>query len=112
MRTPEHNEEGYRQSAVHNMTALNATRRFLVMHGSGDDNVHFQNTLSLIDNLDLSGVDKYDMMVYPDSHHSIAFHSANKMVYKRLSSWLIDKFGTRRGNRWEDDADRFVNFGG
>ena len=53
------------------------------MHGTADDNVHFQNTLSLIDKLDVAGVENYDVHVYPDSDHSIFFHNAHKMVYDR-----------------------------
>lgn len=92
MHTPQHNKKGYEQTAVHNMTALGANERFLVMHGSGDDNVHMQNTLSLIDNLDLAGIENYDMHIYPDSDHSIYFHNAQAMVYDRLYTWIQRAF--------------------
>lgn len=85
MHTPEHNPTGYEHSAISNMTALQQNVRFLVMHGTADDNVHFQNTLSLIDKLDMAGVENYDVHVYPDSDHSIFFHNAHKMVYDRKS---------------------------
>jgi dipeptidyl aminopeptidase len=51
------------------------------MHGVADDNVHFQNSLTLLDKLDLAGVENYDVHVFPDSDHSIYFHNANRMVY-------------------------------
>ncbi|GAM40996.1 chaperonin-containing T-complex delta subunit [Talaromyces pinophilus] len=92
MHTPEHNPTGYEHSAISNMTALQQNVRFLVMHGTADDNVHFQNTLSLIDKLDVAGVENYDVHVYPDSDHSIYFHNAHKMVYDRLASWLVNAF--------------------
>uniref|UniRef100_A0A093VBT5 T-complex protein 1 subunit delta n=2 Tax=Talaromyces marneffei PM1 TaxID=1077442 RepID=A0A093VBT5_TALMA len=100
MHTPEHNPTGYEHSAISNMTALQQNVRFLVMHGTADDNVHFQNTLSLIDKLDMAGVENYDVHVYPDSDHSIYFHNAHKMVYDRLSSWLVTAFtdGWQQGN--------------
>ena len=50
---------------------LSQNVKFLVMHGFSDDNVHFQNTLSLLDKLDLGGVRNYDVHVFPDSDHSI-----------------------------------------
>jgi hypothetical protein len=40
-----------------------------------------QNTLTLLDKLDLAGVENYDVHVFPDSDHSIYFHNANKIVY-------------------------------
>ncbi|KAI5300729.1 hypothetical protein KEM55_005441 [Ascosphaera atra] len=92
MRTPQHNPEGYKNTAITNATALSKSVRFLVMHGTGDDNVHVQNTLTLLDKLDLAGVDNYDVHVFPDSDHSIYFHNANRMVYGRLNDWLINAF--------------------
>ncbi|CRK46528.1 hypothetical protein BN1723_020054, partial [Verticillium longisporum] len=81
MRTPDLNRDGYQQTAISNTTALGANERFLVMHGVADDNVHMQNTLTLLDELDLAGVENYDVHVFPDSDHSIYFHNANRIVY-------------------------------
>lgn len=92
MHTPQNNKAGYEETAVHNMTALGSNERFLVMHGSGDDNVHMQNTLSLVDNLDIAGIENYDMHIYPDSDHSIYFHNAQAMVYDRLYIWIQRAF--------------------
>ncbi|KAI5291644.1 hypothetical protein KEM54_002391 [Ascosphaera aggregata] len=83
MHTPQHNPNGYKNTSVWNTTALSQCIRFLVMHGTGDDNVHLQNTLALLDKLDLAGVDNYDLHIFPDSDHSIFFHNANRMVYGR-----------------------------
>ncbi|RMZ81649.1 hypothetical protein DV737_g2424, partial [Chaetothyriales sp. CBS 132003] len=92
MRTPQNNANGYDSSAISNATALGQNVRFLVMHGTGDDNVHYQNTLTLLDKLDLAGVDNYDVHFFPDSDHSIYFHNANYMVYQKLSKWLTNAF--------------------
>ncbi|KAI9740371.1 MAG: hypothetical protein M1834_004951 [Cirrosporium novae-zelandiae] len=92
MRTPQNNPQGYESTAITNMTALGNNVRFLVMHGVADDNVHTQNTFTLLDKLDLAGVENYDEHVFPDSDHSIYFHNANLMVYDRLKDWLINAF--------------------
>ncbi|WPG97387.1 putative dipeptidyl-aminopeptidase B [Acrodontium crateriforme] len=92
MHTPQHNLEGYNNATVSNMTALSQNVRFLVMHGASDDNVHLQNTLSLLDKLDEANVKNYDMHLFPDSDHSIFFHNGNRMVYNRLSDWLVNAF--------------------
>lgn len=90
MRTPQDNADGYDASKVANATALGENVRFLLMHGVADDNVHFQNSLTLLDDLDLAGVENYDVHVFPDSDHSIYFHHANRIVYdSELLSFLL-----------------------
>lgn len=88
MHTPQSNPEGYEQTAVANVEALAKADRFLIMHGTGDDNVHLQNTLSLVDKLDEKSIHNYDLHFFPDSNHAISFHNANSMVYHRLDDWL------------------------
>ncbi|KAJ5555302.1 Peptidase S9B dipeptidylpeptidase IV N-terminal [Penicillium sp. DV-2018c] len=92
MHTPAHNPQGYTNASISDVKALSQNVRFLIMHGVADDNVHLQNTLVLIDKLDLANIDNYDMQVFPDSDHSIQFHMAHALVYERLSSWLINAF--------------------
>ncbi|KAK0632280.1 dipeptidyl peptidase IV N-terminal region-domain-containing protein [Immersiella caudata] len=92
MLTPQTNEEGYASSAISNVTALASNVRFLLMHGVADDNVHMQNSLTLLDKLDLAGIENYDVHVFPDSDHGIRFHNANKIVYDKLNNWLINAF--------------------
>lgn len=85
MRLPEDNEAGYDESSVRNATALGQNVRFLMMHGVADDNVHFQNSLILLDQLDQEEVENYDVHVFPDSDHGIYFHHANKVVFDSKS---------------------------
>lgn len=92
MHTPQHNPSGYDNATISDVTSLAKNVKFLVMHGASDDNVHFQNTLSLLDKLDLAGVRNYDVHVFPDSDHSIYFHNANAVVYRKLSDWLVNAF--------------------
>ncbi|KAG6244957.1 hypothetical protein E4U23_005780 [Claviceps purpurea] len=92
MRLPQDNPAGYDATAIRNATALGMNKRFLIMHGSADDNVHFQNSLRLLDILDLQSIENYDVHVFPDSDHSIRFHGASLMVYHRLNNWLINAF--------------------
>ena len=48
------NEESYQESSpIHN--AANLKGKLLIAHGTGDDNVHYANTLSLINETDRSG---------------------------------------------------------
>lgn len=81
MYTPQNNPQGYEGVAISNTSALQKNVRFMIMHGVADDNVHMQNTLTLVDKLDLAGVENYDMAMFPDSDHGIYFHGANRIVY-------------------------------
>ncbi|RAL02969.1 dipeptidyl aminopeptidase dapB [Aspergillus ibericus CBS 121593] len=107
MHTPKHNPNGYDNTSISDMAALSESVRFLVIHGASDDNVHVQNTLELVDKLDLANVQNYDLHFYPDSDHSINFHNAHRMVYERLSSWLVNAFNDewhRIANPVPDDS--------
>ncbi|KAF2468163.1 putative dipeptidyl-aminopeptidase B [Lindgomyces ingoldianus] len=92
MHTPQNNPGGYENSSINDVKHLSQNTRFLLMHGVADDNVHMQNSLTLLDKLDLAGIENYDVHFFPDSDHSIYFHNANKIVYDKLSSWLINAF--------------------
>lgn len=98
MRTPDVNNDGYDETAISNVTALGSNVRFLLMHGIADDNVHMQNSLTLLDQLDLYGIENYDVHVFPDSDHGIYFHNANRIVYdsKLLPIWCSLTFETRK----------------
>ncbi|KAG7191658.1 uncharacterized protein KQ657_002927 [Scheffersomyces spartinae] len=85
MNTPTSNEEGYVKSSVHEIDNFkNNVVKFMIGHGTGDDNVHFQNSMKLIDQFDLHEVENYEFNVFPDSDHSISFHNGNKVVYDRI----------------------------
>lgn len=71
METPQANPEGYAEASV--LTYITpetaaSCGRLKLTHGTGDDNVHLQNTLLLADALQKAGV-MFDMMLYPDGMH-------------------------------------------
>ncbi|HTV01784.1 MAG TPA: S9 family peptidase [Luteitalea sp.] len=69
MGTPQGNPDGYRRgSPIHFAEGLRG--KLLVVHGSGDDNVHYQGTQRLIDRLVALGK-PFEMMVYPNRTHAI-----------------------------------------
>jgi len=84
MHTPQHNPSGYDNATITDVAALGQNVRFMIMHGVSDDNVHLQNTLVLLDKLDLANIDNYDTQVFPDSDHSIFFHNGHTLVYERM----------------------------
>ncbi|CCK72231.1 Ste13p KNAG_0J01500 [Huiozyma naganishii CBS 8797] len=87
------NIDGYNSISVVNDTgAFKKLNRFMLMHGTSDDNVHIQNTFEFVDKLVSSGIKNYDMQIFPDSDHSISFHGAQKLVFERIYNWLGDAF--------------------
>lgn len=67
MDTPAENPEGYRfGSAIEHVSAYKG--RLLIVHGTMDDNVHFQHTLQFISKMQDMGKD-FQMMVYPGERH-------------------------------------------
>ena len=78
MDTPQANPEGYEEASVLPYVADCALREreglhrgspaLKLTHGTGDDNVHFQNTLQLVDALQKAGI-QFELMIYPDGMH-------------------------------------------
>ncbi|KAG0660307.1 hypothetical protein C6P44_003311 [Monosporozyma unispora] len=95
MYTPQENLEGYKKSRVENVTSIAQAKRFLLMHGTGDDNVHFQHSLVFLDHLNQAGVENYDVHVFPDSDHSIRYHNAGVIVWDKLLDWTRNAFTGR-----------------
>ncbi|KAJ2640705.1 Dipeptidyl peptidase 4 [Coemansia sp. RSA 1287] len=91
MKTPQANDAGYDASTIANVTGFRSAR-FLVQHGSGDDNVHLQNTMALADLLESNNVPGFEMAVYPDSDHSIYTHGVRPALYARMVNFLFRSF--------------------
>ena len=68
MDTPQANPEGYAEASVLSFVKGCKPGHLKLTHGTGDDNVHYQNTLLLMDALQQEGV-LFDLMLYPDGMH-------------------------------------------
>ncbi|KAG0667719.1 Dipeptidyl aminopeptidase [Maudiozyma exigua] len=82
-------------SRVNDIGSFKNVRRFMLLHGTADDNVHIQNTYEFVDRLNVAGIRNYDMHIFPDSDHSIKYHNAQSTVYKKLYYWLEEAFNGR-----------------
>ncbi|KAG0169048.1 hypothetical protein DFQ30_004041 [Apophysomyces sp. BC1015] len=92
MLTPELNNQGYIDSAVNNMTGFE-NAKYLLVHGTGDDNVHFQHSAVLVDKLTQANVHNYRVQFFSDNNHAIRYHNANQNVYYLLTEFLFESFG-------------------
>jgi len=74
--------EGYKDFSVVN-TAANLKGRLLLAHGTGDDNVHIENTVQFVQKLIEAGI-PYDLQIYPRKTHSIAGADVKQHLYNRI----------------------------
>jgi len=87
MGLPEQNKQGYHDGSPINF-AQGLTGHLLVVHGSGDDNVHFQGTEMLINKLVELGK-PFDFMDYPNRTHSISERPGTSYhVYSLIARYL------------------------
>ena len=94
MSTLEDNAEGYEKTAVVNRIAAYPAKvgtadtsvMLKLTHGTGDDNVHFQNTLQLIDVLHKQGA-RFEFMIYPDGMHGYRGYQGRHFTQANRDFW-------------------------
>ena len=87
MGLPQDNEEGYKRGSP--ITFADKLRgKLLVVHGTGDDNVHYQNTEALINKL-VEANKPFTMMSYPNRTHSISEGTnTSRHLFELLTRYL------------------------
>jgi dipeptidyl-peptidase-4 len=89
MGIPQQNAEGYRIGSPINF-ADGLRGNLLVVHGSGDDNVHYQGTERLVNRLVELGK-PFDLMVYPNRTHAIAEGPGTTVhIYQLIARYFVD----------------------
>jgi dipeptidyl-peptidase-4 len=86
MRTPKENPDGYREGSVIPYVE-NLKGKLLIVHGTADDNVHFQNTMELIDAM-IKADKYYEMLAYPNRNHFILGPNTRYHLYKNLTEFI------------------------
>ena len=86
---PQDNPAGYDDnSPLSHAEKLSPRTRLLIIHGTADDNVHFQNSMEMCHRLNAAGK-QYDMMVYPDQNHSMR-PSATSLVRQKMVDYTLN----------------------
>ncbi|WP_010415886.1 S9 family peptidase [Anaerophaga thermohalophila] len=88
MRTPQMNPKGYDNNSPINMAGDLSGKLFLI-HGSADDNVHFQNTMEYAEKL-IQADKQFDMFVYPNRNHSIYGGNTRHHLYDMMSRYIFN----------------------
>ncbi len=87
MMTPDNNRKGYDDSSVLK-AAGNLSGRLLLIHGVMDNNVHMQNTMQLV--YELQKADKqFDLMVYPTQRHGLTDQTQIKHWYSMMTDFIL-----------------------
>ena len=92
MQTPQENANGYDDnSPINHVEKLKGA--YLLVHGTGDDNVHVQNTTRMINAL-VEANKQFDLFVYPDRAHGI-FKGKNTRLhlYKKMTNFIDEHLG-------------------
>lgn len=89
MRTPQENGKNYDDNSP--MNHVEKIRgNYLLIHGTADDNVHFQNAVEMVDMMIKKGVN-FDSEFYPDKNHGIGGSKVRLHLYKRMTNFLLEK---------------------
>jgi len=86
MRTPQENPAGYDATSVVKL-APGITANYLLIHGTADDNVHFQNSVQLANALQLAGK-PFSFMLYPNKNHGISGAQTQLHLFSMMTDWL------------------------
>jgi len=84
MQTPQNNPEGYKKSSPAN-AAKNLHGKLLLIHGAIDDNVHMQNTVQFVYELQKAGK-QFQLMLYPKSRHGVT----DPLLLKHMRQMMLD----------------------
>ena len=88
MRTPQENPDGYDLNSP-TTYAKNLKGKYLLIHGTADDNVHFQNAMELVKALNENGVD-YDQFFFPNKNHFIMGGNTRTYLYNKLAKYILE----------------------
>ena len=88
MQTPAENASGYDEnSPINHVDKLKG--KFLLIHGSGDDNVHVQNSMQMMQAL-IQANKQFDSQIYPDNNHGIYGGKTRIQLYNKMTNFIYN----------------------
>ena len=99
MRTPKENERGYDDNSPLNH-ADEVKGKYLLIHGTADDNVHFQNSTQMVSALVKANV-AFDSFYYPNKNHGIGGTADNTTfhLWSMKTKWILNNLGNENTKR-------------
>ena len=93
MATPQENPGGYDDnSPINHVDKLKGD--FLLIHGGGDDNVHVQNTMRMVEAL-IQADKQFEWMIYPDRNHGIYGGNTRLHLYRKMTNFIDRTLGDK-----------------
>jgi len=93
MQTPQENPSGYDDNSPFNYPEL-LQGDYLLVHGSGDDNVHLQNSMRMIEALIQADKD-FEWAIYPDRNHGIYGGNTRNHLFRKITEFAHEKLRDR-----------------
>jgi dipeptidyl-peptidase-4 len=88
MRTPKENEDGYdRNSPINFVNQLKG--KYFLIHGSADDNVHYQNSMEMISAL-VKANKQFDLFIYPNKNHGIYGGNTRNHLFQMMLDYVLE----------------------
>jgi len=88
LQTPQENPTGYDEnSPINHVDKLKG--KFLLIHGSADDNVHVQNSMQMMEAL-IQANKQFDSQIYPDKNHGIYGGKTRIQLYNKMTNFIKD----------------------
>lgn len=99
MRTPQENPTGYDDNSPINFTDR-IKGKYLIIHGTSDDNVHFQNATQMISALVKSNID-FESAYYPNKNHGISGQLDNTTMHLwgKMTNWILENLGNENSKK-------------
>jgi dipeptidyl-peptidase-4 len=93
LRTPQENPKGYDENSPINFTDK-IRGKYLLIHGTADDNVHFQNSTQMVTALVKANVD-FESGYYPNKNHGIRGTTDNTSyhLFAKMTNWILENLG-------------------
>ena len=88
MRTPKENGDNYDlNSPINHVSKIKG--HYLLIHGTADDNVHFQNSMEMVNSLVKSNIE-FDFFAYPNKNHGIYGGYTRLHLYNKMTNFLTE----------------------
>jgi dipeptidyl-peptidase-4 len=102
MKMPQNNPDGYARTAP-TKAAEKLHGKALIIHGTTDDNVHMQNTVQFVYELQQAGK-PFEVMIYPKSRHGVTDPRLNKHLRQLMLDFTMRTVGAGAGTGAAPDA--------
>ena len=88
MRTPKENGKNYDvNSPINHVSKIKGN--YLLIHGTADDNVHFQNSMEMVNSLVKENIE-FDFFAYPNKNHGIYGGFTRLHLYNKMTNFLFE----------------------